>query len=236
MSFRPTRSIGAFLVAAALVAAGCGQKAGVHVATSAGSASAAAAPAGADTTDNTSDTAAAGDTVPGAATTGGATAAGGSSGAAKTTATVAGGAPAPGGTTATTAAAAAGGGAADRTGVSDTEIKVGIHAPVSGAAPFPASSFDMGKAVYFNFINGKGGINGRKVTVTFKDDGYNPSQAVAVCKSMVQESKVFMLVGGGGADQIVASRSTPRAAASLTSPKVRRIPPSPSCSLSSPSR
>jgi hypothetical protein len=88
--------------------------------------------------------------------------------------------------------------------VSDNEIRIGIHAPVTGAAPFPATSFNDGKAVYFNFLNGKGGINGRKVTVFFEDDGYNPSQAVAVCKKMVEQDKVFLLVGGGGTDQIVA--------------------------------
>src|SRR5207244_4888241 len=96
------------------------------------------------------------------------------------------------------------GGKVDRTGVSDTEIFVGIHAPVSGAAPFPATSFQNGKEVYFDFINDKGGINGRKVKVFFEDDGYNRSQAVSVCKKMVEQNKVFMLVGGGGADQIVA--------------------------------
>src|SRR5205823_15002558 len=45
---------------------------------------------------------------------------------------------------------------------------------------------------------------GRKVKVVFQDDGYNPSQAVAQCKKMVEQDHVFMLVGGGGTDQIVA--------------------------------
>src|SRR5204862_3233725 len=104
------------------------------------------------------------------------------------------------------AATAAGGGAAgsDTTGVTGDTITVGVHGPVTGAAPFPATSFDQGKDVYFNFINDKGGIAGRKVKVVFEDDGYNPSQAVAVCKKMVQQDHVFMLVGLGGTDQIVA--------------------------------
>jgi hypothetical protein len=42
------------------------------------------------------------------------------------------------------------------------------------------------------------------VRVVFEDDGYNPSQAVSKCKKMVQQDHVFMLVGGGGTDQIVA--------------------------------
>src|SRR5206468_3439089 len=95
--------------------------------------------------------------------------------------------------------------AGDTTGVTDTEIRIGIHAPVSGAAPFPQSSFDRGKQVYTEFINAtRGGIFGRKVRVFFEDDGYNPSQAVSVCKKLVQQDHVFLLIGGGGADQIVA--------------------------------
>ena len=75
---------------------------------------------------------------------------------------------------------------------------------MTGAAPFPATSFDQGKDLYFNFVNDKGWIVGRKVRVVFEDDGYNPSQAVSVCKKMVQQDHVFMLVGLGGTDQIVA--------------------------------
>jgi len=102
------------------------------------------------------------------------------------------------------AAAAGGGGAGDTTGVTNDSVTIGIHAPVTGAAPFPATAFSKGKDVYANFINGKGGINGRNVKIVFEDDGYNPSQAVAVCKKMVEQDHVFMLVGGGGTDQIVA--------------------------------
>jgi ABC-type branched-subunit amino acid transport system substrate-binding protein len=95
-------------------------------------------------------------------------------------------------------------GPGDTTGITDKEIVIGIHAPVTGAAPFPTTSFNDGKDLYFNYLNTKGGINGRNVRVVFEDDGYNPSQAVSKCKKMVQQDHVFMLVGGGGTDQIVA--------------------------------
>src|SRR5207248_5059827 len=131
----------------------------------------------------------------GAAGVSGSSAAGGGSGSAASRA--AGGA-AGGGT------AAGGGGAGDTTGVTDSTITIGLHAPVTGAAPFPTTSFQDGKDLYFNYLNDKGGINGRKVRVFFEDDGYNPSQAVSVCKKLVQQDHVFLLIGGGGADQIVA--------------------------------
>ena len=115
----------------------------------------------------------------------------------------------PGGTAA--APAAGGGGAAtasapttgpnDKNGISDKEILIGIHAPVTGAAPFPQSTFEEGKEVYWK---AKGPINGRQVKVVFFDDQFNPSRAVQVCREMVESKKVFLLIGGGGADQITA--------------------------------
>jgi branched-chain amino acid transport system substrate-binding protein len=123
--------------------------------------------------------------------TGGEVAAGG------TTATTGGGE-----TTATTRAA----GPDDTSGITDDEIVIGIHAPVTGASPIPQTSFDTGKDIYWNFLaesNGKA-LGGRKVRVVFRDDEFNPSRAVQVCREMVEKEKAFILVGGGGADQITA--------------------------------
>src|SRR5947209_4587646 len=186
----------ALLCAMALVATACGQKAGVHTlaARSDSGAGGAAGDAGlgpsADAQpasgEGAQGTTAAGATGRAGSGPGGSTAAG---------QRAAGGAAASGGTAQ---------GAGDTTGVTADSITVGVHGPVTGAAPFPATSFNAGKDVYFNFVNDKGGIAGRKVKVVFEDDGYNPSQAVSVCKKLVQQDHVFMLIGLGGTDQIVA--------------------------------
>jgi hypothetical protein len=201
---RGSRRITVLLALLAVIAAGCGQKNGVHVASSGSSgtgggtaaASGEGAAAGAATGTDTG--------TAGATDTGAAAAAGGTTSGGTTAGTTKSGTKASTGTGGAAAAPATGGAAGDTRGITDTEIRIGIHAPVTGAAPFPATSFNDGKAVYFNFLNDKGGINGRKVKVFFQDDGYNPSQAVAVCKKMVEQDKVFLLIGGGGTDQIVA--------------------------------
>lgn len=89
----------------------------------------------------------------------------------------------------------------DKNGVSDKELVIGIHAPVTGAAPFPQATFEEGREVYWK---AKGPVHGRTVKVVFFDDQFNPSRAVQVCREMVEKEKVFLLVGGGGADQITA--------------------------------
>jgi ABC-type branched-subunit amino acid transport system substrate-binding protein len=188
----------AILLLVLVLAAACGQKAGVggvqagdafgstdqgggQVSAGAGDAGAAGAAGG------TTDTVAAGTETT--------VAAGGTAGATPTTAAA--GAPAGG-------AAAAPKPAGDRTGITDKVIKIGIHAPVSGAAPFPQTSFSKGAPVYWKFLDTKGGVFGRSVQVVFEDDEFNPATAKRVCQKMVEQDKVFLLIGGGGADQITA--------------------------------
>jgi ABC-type branched-subunit amino acid transport system substrate-binding protein len=95
-------------------------------------------------------------------------------------------------------------GPADRTGVTDTKIRIGIHAPITGAAPFPQNAFDKGKDVYWKYLAEKGGIFGRNVEVVFRDDKYNPTSAVQACREMVEQQKVFLIIGFAGTDQIAA--------------------------------
>jgi ABC-type branched-subunit amino acid transport system substrate-binding protein len=95
-------------------------------------------------------------------------------------------------------------GPVDRTGVSDTVIKIGVHAPLTGAAPLPQNAFDKGKDVYWKFLAAKGGLLGRNVQIIFKDDQFNPAHAVQVCRELVEQDKVFLLFGVAGSEQITA--------------------------------
>ncbi|HYH48721.1 MAG TPA: ABC transporter substrate-binding protein, partial [Acidimicrobiia bacterium] len=95
-------------------------------------------------------------------------------------------------------------GPVDRTGITDTTIRIGIHAPVTGAAPFPQSAFEQSNDLYWKFLAEKGGVHGRNVEVVFRDDKYNPTSAVQVCREMVEEEKVFAIIGFAGSDQITA--------------------------------
>ncbi|MGH2729175.1 MAG: ABC transporter substrate-binding protein [Actinomycetota bacterium] len=125
----------------------------------------------------------------------------GTTGGGDTTTTTGGGDTSDVGTTDTSGAPTGG----DTTGVTDKTIKIGSHAPLTGAAPVPSDSAEKGKDLYFRWLaHNKKSINGRTGEVVLKNDNYNPSQAVAVCKEMVQQDKVFLLSGAAGTDQIVA--------------------------------
>jgi branched-chain amino acid transport system substrate-binding protein len=91
------------------------------------------------------------------------------------------------------------------TGVTKDTITIGLHAPLTGAAPIPSDSFSKGKDLYFRWLREEGkSLFGRDVEVVVKNDNYNPSQAVAVCKEMVEKDNVFMIIGAAGTDQIQA--------------------------------
>ncbi|MDQ3145726.1 MAG: ABC transporter substrate-binding protein, partial [Actinomycetota bacterium] len=94
----------------------------------------------------------------------------------------------------------------DTAGISDDEIVIGVHAPVTGASPIPQTSFDIGKDIYWKFLadSDPESFGGREVRVVFRDDEFNPNRAVSVCREMVEQENAFLLVGGGGADQITA--------------------------------
>lgn len=82
-------------------------------------------------------------------------------------------------------------------GVTDTEIKLGTTAPYSG----PASSFGLyGKAMsaYFQMINDRGGINGRKINLISLDDAFSPPKTVEQTRRLVEQDEVFFIAGALG--------------------------------------
>ena len=51
---------------------------------------------------------------------------------------------------------------------------------------------------YFKYVNANGGVNGRKLKMITRDDGYNPTNTVKVTKQLVLQDKVFAILGGLG--------------------------------------
>ncbi len=93
----------------------------------------------------------------------------------------------------------------DRTGVTKDAITVAVHAPATGAAPLPTTSFEKARDTYWRWIfeeKGQTVLGRSKVNVEYRDDKYRPEEAIQVCKELAASS--FLLVGGGGTDQIKA--------------------------------
>lgn len=77
-------------------------------------------------------------------------------------------------------------------GATDTEIRIGNTNPYSG----PASSYGtIGKTLsaYFDMVNARGGINGRKITFLSYDDGFNAAKTVEHTRRLVEQEKVLFM-------------------------------------------
>lgn len=89
-------------------------------------------------------------------------------------------------------------GEGDTTGITDTSISIGTHHPLTGVAAPGYSEINTGMQAYFDFVNEAGGVHGRKIELTVKDDAYNPTNTSKVVDELILKDEVFALVGGLG--------------------------------------
>src|SRR5512132_83564 len=88
-------------------------------------------------------------------------------------------------------------------GVTDTEVVIGSWGPQDGPAG-AYGAIDRTIDAYFKMVNDSGGVNGRKIRFIYENDSYQPAKTVAAVKKLVEEDKVFALVGGLGTAQNAA--------------------------------
>jgi branched-chain amino acid transport system substrate-binding protein len=91
------------------------------------------------------------------------------------------------------------------TGATDTEIKIGGTAPFSGPVSV-ARQLVKSVAAYFDMINAKGGINGRKINYLLEDDAFAPAKAVEVTRKLVEKDGVLFMAGSIGTPTQMAVR------------------------------
>lgn len=72
-------------------------------------------------------------------------------------------------------------------GVSPTEILIGSCSVQSGPAADLGVQQLIGAQTYINYINSKGGVNGRKIVIKKYDDGYEPDKAGVAFKKMLAD-------------------------------------------------
>jgi ABC-type branched-subunit amino acid transport system substrate-binding protein len=84
------------------------------------------------------------------------------------------------------------------TGVTDREVLVGQFAAFSGAASQLGQRMRAGIETYFKAVNAQGGVHGRQLKLVTRDDGYEPEKAKEAVKALIEQDKVFALVGSVG--------------------------------------
>jgi len=83
-------------------------------------------------------------------------------------------------------------------GVYQDKVVVGSFQALSGPYAVIGQEMTKGMKAYFNWINKRGGVYGRKIELIVADDQLNPAKTVVEVKRLVEQDKVFALVGGLG--------------------------------------
>jgi ABC-type branched-subunit amino acid transport system substrate-binding protein len=95
------------------------------------------------------------------------------------------------------AVTAAGGAPRATPGLTASEIKIGGTFPLTGVASL-YKTIPAAEKAYFDYVNDKGGVNGRKITFEILDDSYDPSKTVPLTQQLVEQDHVFADFGSLG--------------------------------------
>jgi ABC-type branched-subunit amino acid transport system substrate-binding protein len=100
-------------------------------------------------------------------------------------------------------------------GVTADKILVGQTAGFSGTVAGGVKETTDGARLYINWVNGSGGVHGRKIEIVSMDDKFDPKLAAQNAKVLIEEKKVFALF---------LNRGTPHSEAILPLLKQHGVP------------
>ncbi|MDO8455648.1 MAG: ABC transporter substrate-binding protein [Burkholderiaceae bacterium] len=90
-------------------------------------------------------------------------------------------------------------------GVSKDEILLGSIQDLSGPIAGFGKQARLGMLLAVDEINEQGGVNGRKLKIIVEDSAYDPKKAVLAAQKLVNQDKIFMMVGHIGTAQNMAA-------------------------------
>src|SRR6187455_3811126 len=86
-------------------------------------------------------------------------------------------------------------------GVSKQEIVLGSIQDLSGPIAGFGKQVRLGMMLRVDEINEQGGVNGRKLKLLVEDSGYDPKKAVLAAQKLVNQDKIFIMIGHIGTAQ-----------------------------------
>ncbi len=83
-------------------------------------------------------------------------------------------------------------------GITPTQILIGSHQPLTGVAAPGYSEIAPASKAYFDYVNSRGGIFGRKIVYKYLNDQYNPTNTSNVVHQLVLQDSVYAIFNGLG--------------------------------------
>jgi branched-chain amino acid transport system substrate-binding protein len=104
---------------------------------------------------------------------------------------------------------------AEEAGVRSDRILFGQAAALAGSSSALGQGMRQGILAAFAEVNAKGGVHGRKLELISRDDGYDPDRSAVQTTTLIEEDKVFALIGAVG---------TPTTAATVPIAQAKNVP------------
>jgi len=90
-------------------------------------------------------------------------------------------------------------------GVGKDTLTVGSIQDLSGPLAGFGKQVRMGMLLAVDELNEQGGVNGRKISLKVEDSGYDPKRAVLAAQKLVNQDKIFAMIGHIGTAQNLAA-------------------------------
>ena len=85
------------------------------------------------------------------------------------------------------------------------ELVFGMSAPFDGPSKEFGEQVRSGIDTYFQRVNDEGGVNGRRLKLLARDDGYDPARALANIRELREQKHVFGMLGDVGTETAAVS-------------------------------
>ena len=84
-------------------------------------------------------------------------------------------------------------------------VKIGVIQPLSGPVAASGNYVRMGAEIARDWINAKGGVNGRKLELVIEDNKSDPKEAASAAEKLIVRDKVPAIMGAWGSSMTLAA-------------------------------
>jgi len=84
-------------------------------------------------------------------------------------------------------------------------IKIGVIEPLSGPVAASGNYVRMGAEIASDWINARGGVNGRKITLIIEDNKSDPKEAASAAEKLIVRDRVPAIMGAWGSSMTLAA-------------------------------
>ena len=88
---------------------------------------------------------------------------------------------------------------------SSAPIKIGVIEPLSGPVAASGNYVRMGAEIARDWVNARGGVNGRKIELIIEDNKSDPKEAASAAEKLIVRDKVPAIMGAWGSSMTLAA-------------------------------